>query len=374
MINFCLYADPNDGPTTFLIPIISQQFPTAVLCDTFSKVKNQIACSDSHVVLFLPKQSGAPSPIEIKKEIWLNEIKILISKNIQVVLFLSEVEIINQENNQLSRIPNLLIVTPAQHTFGMLCYPWVTWQHWLQDAVDVYQKPDLKNYIDTFIPGQVRPMLFDVLLGGERPYRTLLHNWIENDSALSTQIVMTYYGGNSNRPRMILEPGMKEPNNQYSFHFAFPCQFGEVKTRAGVIPPVSVYQQCAYSIITETTAQHNYVFFTEKIARPIVCQRLFIVLSSHGYLHYLRTAGFQTFGDIINESYDLEVNDERRWRMAFEQMQVLAAMDQQQVLKRIQPIVEHNRRVLLETDWHKKMSQQVGQILEARLRLNLEPA
>jgi len=95
-------------------------------------------------------------------------------------------------------------------------------------------------------------------------------------------------------------------------------------------------------------------------------------LSSYRYLHYLRQEGFQTFGSIINESYDLEVDDTRRWRMAVEQMQVLAAMDQQHVLERIRPIVTHNRRVLLETDWHKKMSRQVGQILDSRLRLNLK--
>jgi hypothetical protein len=89
-------------------------------------------------------------------------------------------------------------------------------------------------------------------------------------------------------------------------------------------------------------------------------------------LHYLKQAGFQTFDSIINESYDLEVNDVRRWRMAFEQMQVLAQMDQQQVLERIQPIVAHNHQVLLQTDWHKKMSQQVTQILDARLGLNLK--
>jgi hypothetical protein len=374
MINFCLYADPTDGPSSFVIPIISQQFPTAVLCTTFSEVETEIDKPGTWAVLVLPRQSGEFNPVEITKAIWLKEVQILTNKNTQVVLFLTEIEIINQENKVLSQIPNLLIVAPAQHTFGMLHYPWVIWQHWLQDAVNVYQKPGLKSYIDTFVPGSVRPMLFDVLLGGERPYRTLLHDWIENDPVLASQIVMTYYGGNSARPRMILEPGMTEPDDRSSFHFAFPCQFEEVNTRAGVIPPVSIYQQSAYSIVTETTAELNYVFFTEKIARPIVCQRLFIVLSSHGYLHYLRAAGFQTFSEIINESYDLEVNDTRRWRMAFEQMQVLADMDQQTVLERIQPIVEHNRRVLLETDWHKKMSQQVGQILESRLWLNLKPA
>ena len=254
----------------------------------------------------------------------------------------------------------------------MRCYPWVTWQHWLQDAVDVYKQPGLTSYIDTFVPGQICPLLFDVLLGGERPYRTLLHDWIENDAILAPNTIMTYYGGNSTRPSVILEPDMNIVAVPEYFHTGVNCFFNGVETRVAVIPPVSIYQQCAYSIITETTAQHNYVFFTEKIARPIVCQRLFIVLSSHWYLHHLRTAGFQTFGDIINESYDLEVDDTKRWRMAFEQMQALAAMDQQTVLERIQPIVKHNRQVLLETNWHKKMSQQVGQILDARLNLDLK--
>jgi hypothetical protein len=178
---------------------------------------------------------------------------------------------------------------------------------------------------------------------------------------------MTYYGGNTSRPSEILEPGMILPTP--ITHFAVNCNFYDIITRAGVIPPVSVYQQTAYSIVTETNAQHNYVFFTEKIARVMSCQRLFIALSSYRYLHYLRQSGFKTFGRIINESYDLEVDDTRRWRMAFEQMQQLARLDQQQVLEQIQPIVEHNLQVLMATDWHKKMSNDVNQILAARLNL-----
>jgi hypothetical protein len=159
-----------------------------------------------------------------------------------------------------------------------------------------------------------------------------------------------------------------------NFHIGANCFFNGVEIRMGSIPPVSVYQQCAYSLVTETSAEQDFVFFTEKIARVMICQRLFIVLSSHRYLHFLREAGFQTFGNIINESYDLEINNQRRWRMAFEQMQQLAKRNQHEILQLITPIVEHNRRVLLTTDWHDKMSTQVSQVLEARLGLNLEPA
>ena len=370
-INQWLYVDPNDGPSISLIPILVKQFPDAVLCTSFDQVCDCVNAEGQHVVLILPPQ--APDmDLDQARSIRKTQIFELTQQGIECVLFVTEIFDITRDFDWINSISNLLIVTPCQHNFGLLNYPWVTWQHWLQDAADVYQQPGMVEYIATLDTAQVKPQLFDVLLGGERPYRTLLHDWVEQDPVLSAKSIMTYYGGTTTRPKIILEPDMDADNLPTPFHTGFSLEFCGVSTRMAVVPPVSVYQQCAYSIVTETNAQHNYVFFTEKIARAIACERLFVVLSSYRYLHYLRQAGFQTFGDIINESYDLEVDDVRRWRMAFEQMQVLATMDQQQVLERIQPIVKHNQQVLMQTDWHKKMSQQVGQILDSRLRLNLK--
>jgi hypothetical protein len=372
-INQWLYVDPADGPSISLIPILVKQFPDAVLCTSFDQVCDCVNANGRHVVLILPPQ--APNmDMDQFSSIRKIEILKLTEQGVECVLFVPEIFDIPMDFDWINSISNLLIVTPCQHNFGQLNYPWVTWQHWLQDAADVYQQPGMAEYITTLDTAQVKPQLFDVLLGGKRPYRTLLHDWIEQDPTLSAKSIMSYYGGTTTRPKIILEPDMNADKLPTPFHTGFSLEFHGVLTRMAVVPPVSVYQQCAYSIVTETNAQHNYVFFTEKIARAIACERLFIVLSSYRYLHYLRQAGFQTFGDVINESYDLEVDDTRRWRMAFEQMQVLATMDQQQVLERIQPIVKHNRQVLMQTDWHKKMSQQVGQILESRLRLNLKPA
>jgi hypothetical protein len=371
-INYWFYADPNDGPTTEFLPVLFKQFPDAVLCTSFDQLCNNIKGDGKHAVLIFFPQSPVVSP-EQARSIRRNEILELTGQGIECVLFVPELFDISGDFGWTT-IPNLLIVAPGQHNFGRLNYPWVIWQHWLQDAVDVYQQTSMAEYIVTLDTVRPKTYLFDVLLGGLRPYRTLLHDWIEEDTVLSANSIMTYYGGTTTRPKIILEPDMDINGLPTLLHTGYGLEFRGVSTRMSVVPPVSIYQQCAYSIVTETNAEQNYVFFTEKIARAMVCQRLFVVLSSYNYLHYLRQAGFQTFGDIINESYDLEVNDTRRWRMAFEQMQALSAMDQQQVLERIKPIVEHNRRVLLETDWHKKMSQQVGQILHARLGLNLKPA
>ena len=372
-VNYWLYADPADGPSMSMIPILIGQFPQAQLSTNFDQLCNEISDTPKPVVLILPPQAPNMDPDQARS-IRKTEILKLTRQGIQCVLFVPEIFDISRDFDWICAIPNLLIVTPCQHNFGTVNYPWVVWQHWLQDAANVYQQPAMADYISTLDPLQPKAKLFDVLLGGLRPYRTLLHDWIEQDPVLAENSVMSYYGGNTTRPRLILEPDMDPDCLPAQLHTGFPLQFRGVSTRMAVVPPVSIYQQCAYSVVTETNAQHNYVFFTEKIARAMASNRLFVVLSSVGYLHWLKQSGFQTFSSVINESYDLEVDDVSRWRMAFEQMQYLAQQDQQEVLAHIQPILAHNRRVLLETDWHKKMSQQVAQILDARLRLNLKPA
>jgi len=281
MIDFCLYADPNDVPTHPMVSIVTNQFSPIAICSTFEEVENTLSKSKRCVVLAVPPRSNDIWTHSTEKK-WLDEIQILTSKNIQVVLFADEVNVLCMHLSDLSKMSNLIMVIPAQHTFGMKSYPWVIWQHWLRDAATVYQTPGFTSYINTLETDQIRPMLFDVLLGGVRPYRTMLHDWIEQDSLLESKTIMTYFGLNSNRPFMP-EPGLDVAVNFK--HTGVNCKFLDVITRVAVIPPISVYQQCAYTVVTETTAQHNYVFFTEKIARHIVCQRLFIVLSSYRYLH-----------------------------------------------------------------------------------------
>lgn len=64
------------------------------------------------------------------------------------------------------------------------------------------------------------------------------------------------------------------------------------------------YQYIACDIVVETTFDYPYPYITEKTLRPIACKRMFIVVGPTGILSHLRTKGFQTFGDIIDETYD----------------------------------------------------------------------
>ena len=164
----------------------------------------------------LPRQDGT-IPLEQSKKIWQNELHIFCEKKIECVLFVTEIFNISDSFDWICLIPNLLIVTPCQHNFGKKNYPWITWQHWLHDAADSYKQPALVDYVDKFDPTVTKPMLFDALLGGERPYRTLIHNWIEQDSVLSSNTIMTYYGEETARTKFIYEPDMILPEIK-NFH------------------------------------------------------------------------------------------------------------------------------------------------------------
>ena len=56
--------------------------------------------------------------------------------------------------------------------------------------------------------------------------------------------------------------------------------------------------------------------------------------------------GFQTFDNVIDESYDSIESDIDRWHAAFEQVKALSQEDPKLVLEKIRPVLDHNHRRL----------------------------
>ena len=72
------------------------------------------------------------------------------------------------------------------------------------------------------------------------------------------------------------------------------------------------YNDTKFSLISETNDTNKEVFITEKIWKCIIAKHIFVV---HGNLHYLKTLkelGFKTFSDLIDESYDVEPDKDKR--------------------------------------------------------------
>lgn len=64
------------------------------------------------------------------------------------------------------------------------------------------------------------------------------------------------------------------------------------------------YKHIACDISVETVFNYPYPYVSEKTLRAFACKRMLIVLGPAGVLNLLKSKGFKTFDDIINEEYD----------------------------------------------------------------------
>lgn len=104
-----------------------------------------------------------------------------------------------------------------------------------------------------------------------------------------------------------------------------------------------------WHIVTETVFYHDKLHLTEKIFKPIVAQRPFMLAAAPGNLAYLKSYGFQTFDQWIDESYDLIQDPDQRLQAIVDQTQRLCAMPNSELRRmhqEMQPVLEHNFRHL----------------------------
>lgn len=110
------------------------------------------------------------------------------------------------------------------------------------------------------------------------------------------------------------------------------------------------FQQSYFSIITEGdfARGENRQMFTEKILKCFLHAHPFIVIGLPGTLELLHDLGFITFGNIIDESYDKEPNDEKRLQMCLNEIKKLNLLNYNElknVYNELQPVLEHNFQI-----------------------------
>ena len=227
----------------------------------------------------------------------------------------------------------------------------------------------LPGQLDLLTPYTVKPKSFDALLGSPKSHRDFVAQATQQHS-LEDQIILTY-GGNWKdtefyaQDYFLWQPGC-EPQQQIIGTADWVSYLGHQFHLSQVIP-IDIYNGTAYSIIAETDCDNTLSFYSEKTAKAMIARRLFVVFSGYRFLHNLRSLGFQTFDGIIDESYDLEPDFDRRMTMAFEQVVYLCQQPQQNILEQIRPIVEHNHDLIMHTDWTGCALGQVQLALNQRL-------
>jgi hypothetical protein len=124
------------------------------------------------------------------------------------------------------------------------------------------------------------------------------------------------------------------------------CKYFDIDMVLSQVLPFKIYSKTLYSLICETTFDNRFSFFTEKTAKPIIAQRLFIAISGQYFLRNLKTIGFKTFDSIINEDYDNIENNEERWTAALKQAVWLTTQNTDDIIKKLIPIALHNFEVI----------------------------
>jgi hypothetical protein len=227
------------------------------------------------------------------------------------------------------------------------------WPYWLSQTSITHHYYTPESIKNQYTPYNNKIKSFDCLLGQKRVNRDFVYNGFINNG-LAEQSIMTYYGIRDNvLDDFILEPHM-EPIGFVDHSMSFAKYFTE-NLMMSAITPFSVYQKTAYSIITETNADNTFSFFTEKTAKPMLGKRLFIVFNGQYFLRNLRESGFKTFDGIIDESYDIEPDNQKRWQMALESAIWLSKQNQSEIFEKIKPITEHNFQ-LINSNWNQKLN------------------
>jgi hypothetical protein len=108
----------------------------------------------------------------------------------------------------------------------------------------------------------------------------------------------------------------------------------------------SDYAACGIEIVLETLFDDDRWHLTEKTLRPIACGKPFLLAATPGSLQYLKSYGFETFADVIDESYDTIANSQARLDAIIQEMKRIAALDadaKQVLYTKLHEIAQRNK-------------------------------
>lgn len=109
----------------------------------------------------------------------------------------------------------------------------------------------------------------------------------------------------------------------------------------------ALWQKSLFQIVNETVFYASKLHLTEKIFKPIVASRAFILVGAPGNLAYLRSYGFRTFDAWIDESYDSIEDPEKRLDAIASEIKKLSMLSSKQIqnlYRDMQHVLAYNKQ------------------------------
>jgi hypothetical protein len=121
-----------------------------------------------------------------------------------------------------------------------------------------------------------------------------------------------------------------------------------------------VYENVFCAVVNEGDVADPTSNISEKTLMAIKHRRPFILAGQHGSLDYAKKLGFKTFNDFWDESYDTEVNHERRLQRVLKTLDYVSSIPQselEEIYKKMEAIIDHNyqnlKALASSKDWPK---------------------
>ena len=243
------------------------------------------------------------------------------------------------------------------------------WGDWFKTTSLLYKA--LPEKLLELKPYDTKPRYFDALLGSPKPHRDFVYNSVKDNNLFDKFIIP--YGGQWNdnefyaKDYFVWEPGVEVIGDQQP-GTAGPVMYYGVYTGLSRVIPLQVFNDTYYSIVAETDHDNTLSFYSEKTAKPMIARRLFVAFTGYKFLANLRKLGFKTFGAVIDESYDLIIDDPERYTQAFAQVKYLCEQDPATIIPQIKDVLEHNYLHIMNTDWTTYASDQITEVINPAQR------
>lgn len=221
---------------------------------------------------------------------------------------------------------------------------------WIQTKEVEYYQENLTRLTDPMVTHPQK--IFEFVIRASRPHREFLHKKIMEKKLQDKffhNFNQNWIAGTDLEKTSLFDKnkGIIYYNSKQTANSSTPI-------------PYLIYNNSWFSIVSETSTDKR--FFTEKTAKSFLGKRLFVFFGAQHALQDLKYLGYKTFEAIVDESYDHEPDNIKRWEMAFEQIQWLCTQDPEKIYQQALPILEHNQTLFLTTDFNQIAIDQIKKI------------
>ena len=227
------------------------------------------------------------------------------------------------------------------------CWPCLCYDSFLPKILDYNENLlAIEQYKENYTTD--RPYKFLFLNGRSRPHRTEL---ITRLNGLLDQCIWTNLDSTNGLSIRTLDPKYEYdhvvttrslPGTGFVKHEMFDNKWGDVYIKE------NLYQDTYFSLVTETVFGYPHSFRTEKIWKPVAIGHPWIAVANQGFYRDMHNLGFQTFGHVIDESFDSIANNHDRIERIAEVVKDLCQQDLAAFLKECYNVCKYNQQHLAE--------------------------